>query len=108
MPTPLADNQTGLTPDAISNWVAAHEGWSERSGHLIKEFHFPDFIEAFAFMARCACVFEVYDHHPMWSNVFSRVKVQLWTHRCKAVTARDLQLAERLDSFDHGAMTQAA
>ncbi len=92
-----ADNRQRVSESTVQAWTARHPGWTVSGGRLAKEFRFENFVDAFGFMARCACVFEVYDHHPLWSNVYSRVKVKLWTQLVSGVTHRDFQLAEELE-----------
>ena len=71
-------------------------GWSLVNGKVHREFRFPDFMRAFAFMAEAALHAEKLDHHPEWSNVYGKVVVDLVTHDAKAVTELDLELARRM------------
>lgn len=76
-------------------------GWTYDSGlnALVREFKFKDFSEAFAFMTRVALLAQAADHHPDWSNVYSRVTIHLSTHDAGGVTARDVALAEAIDKL---------
>lgn len=60
---------------------------------------FTDFAEAFAFMTRVAILAEKADHHPEWSNVYSRVEILLTTHDAGGLSQRDIDLAKAIDSF---------
>jgi 4a-hydroxytetrahydrobiopterin dehydratase len=72
--------------------------WNEADGRLHRDFVFADFSEAFAFMTRVALLAEAANHHPEWSNVWNRVSITLTTHDAgSVVTARDRDLAERID-----------
>ena len=82
--------------------LAGLSGWTLRDGRLHKEFRFADFNQAFGFMTRVALVAEKMDHHPDWSNVWSRVVVDLVTHDAGGVTKRDLELAARMDALAGG------
>ena len=62
-----------------------------------RDLRFADFAAAFGFMARIALVAEKMDHHPEWSNVYSRVHVLLTTHEADGVTERDVALAKAID-----------
>lgn len=75
------------------------DGWSAAAGRdaLAKTFRFKDFNQAFGFMTRVALVAERMDHHPEWSNVYSRVEVVLTTHDAGGVTELDLRLARFMD-----------
>ena len=60
---------------------------------------FPNFIEAFGFMARAAIVAQRMDHHPEWSNVYGTVVVDLVTHSAGGITENDLTLAGAIDEL---------
>lgn len=73
-------------------------GWVMIDGpRLRREFHFDNFVEAFGFMTRCAIEAERIDHHPNWSNVYSTVIVELWSHDVGAITDRDRSLASTMN-----------
>ncbi len=76
--------------------------WSLAEGKLHREFAFADFVAAFGFMARAALVAERMNHHPEWSNVWNRVVVDLVTHDSGGITASDLALARKMESFASG------
>lgn len=75
------------------------EGWRAAGGRdaIVKEFRFKDFNAAFGFMSRVALYAERNDHHPEWSNVYSRVEVTLATHDAGGVTDKDVALAHFID-----------
>ena len=78
--------------------TAIPAGWELVEGpRLRREFHFADFVEAFGFMTRCAIEAERMDHHPNWSNVYSTVTVELWSHDVGGITARDRTLAATMN-----------
>ena len=85
-----------LTTSEIEAALAGLPGWSLVNGKVHREFRFPDFMRAFAFMAEAALHAEKLDHHPEWSNVYGKVVVDLVTHDAKAVTELDLELARRM------------
>jgi 4a-hydroxytetrahydrobiopterin dehydratase len=74
-------------------------GWThdvERDG-IRRTWRFADFTHAFAFMTRVALLAEKADHHPEWSNVYSRVEVLLTTHDAGGLSMRDIELARAID-----------
>jgi len=73
--------------------------WSLRNDKLYCKFVFADFIEAFGFMSRVALLAERMDHHPEWSNVYNRVEIFLTTHDAGGITARDFELAQRINQL---------
>ena len=64
---------------------------------IARTFRFADFNTAFAFMTRVALKAEVMDHHPEWSNVYSKVEVTLTTHDAGGVTTLDVEMAQFMD-----------
>ncbi len=74
--------------------------WTEENNTLYKKFEFKNFSEAFAFMTRVAIEAEKMDHHPLWTNVWNRVEIQLSTHDAgDIVTDKDRQLAKKIDAL---------
>ncbi len=89
--------------DAIAAALARLPGWSERAGKLHREYRFPDFAQAFGFMAAVATAAEAMNHHPDWSNVYDRVVIDLVTHDAgPALTELDLSLAARMEDLAGG------
>ncbi len=58
---------------------------------------FADFNAAFGFMTRVALLADKMDHHPEWSNVYSRVEVLLTTHDAGGITDNDVRMARFID-----------
>ncbi|KFV61264.1 Pterin-4-alpha-carbinolamine dehydratase 2, partial [Dryobates pubescens] len=94
-----------------SHWLTAEErsqvlsdlkaaGWSELGERdaIYKEFHFKSFNQAFGFMTRVALQAEKMNHHPEWSNVYSKVQITLTSHDCGGLTRRDVRLARFIDT----------
>ena len=81
--------------------VAQLTGWQVVEGRdaITKSFKFADFNAAFGFMTRVALAAEKLDHHPEWSNVYSRVDVTLTTHDADGVTKLDLKMATLMDEM---------
>jgi 4a-hydroxytetrahydrobiopterin dehydratase len=94
MPRPRA-----LTPDQITAALSALPGWTFSGGKLHRELRFPNFQQAFAFMAEAALHAEKLDHHPEWSNVYGKVVIDLVTHDAGGVTELDLELASRMSAI---------
>ena len=80
--------------------LAQLSGWSAAEGRdaITKTFKFADFNAAFGWMTRVALAAEKLDHHPEWSNVYSRVEVLLATHDADGVTELDVTLAKLMDA----------
>jgi 4a-hydroxytetrahydrobiopterin dehydratase len=77
--------------------------WEEKNNYLVKEFVFKDFKEAFVFMTKVAELAEKMNHHPLWTNVYNKLKIQLNTHDAgDIVTEKDRELAEAIDEIHKG------
>lgn len=90
-----------LPADELDIAVAALPGWQVVDGKLHRKFVFADFTRAFGFMAAVATVAEKMDHHPEWSNVYSRVTVDLTTHDANGITGLDAELARHMSDLAH-------
>jgi len=75
-------------------------GWNEKDNFLYRKFEFKNFSEAFAFMTRVALEAEKMDHHPLWTNVWSKIEIWLNTHSAgDIVTDKDRELAKKIDAL---------
>jgi len=88
-----------LSDEEVDKRLAACPGWVVADGKLYRRFDFPDFNAAFGFMARAALIAETLDHHPEWSNVYSRVEIHLTTHDAGGISELDFELASRLNAL---------
>jgi 4a-hydroxytetrahydrobiopterin dehydratase len=88
-----------LSDQALERELKDLAGWAVAGGKLRREYRFPDFIEAWGFMSSAALVIQQMDHHPEWSNVYGTVVVELVTHDSGGITARDVELARRMEAI---------
>lgn len=88
-----------LSDAEISTALSALPGWSYQAGKLHREFTFKDFVAAWGFMSSCALAAEAMNHHPDWSNVWNRVRVELMSHDAGGITQNDLALARRMSEI---------
>ena len=88
----LNRNERQAALAALPEWRLATDGLA-----IARSLRFADFSAAFGFMTRVALAAEQADHHPEWSNVWSRVDIRLTTHDAGGLTTRDVALAERID-----------
>ena len=73
--------------------------WREENGKLIKEFKFPDFKSALAFVNNVGELAENINHHPDIELSWGRVQITLTTHSQNKVTAKDYALAGAIDKL---------
>jgi 4a-hydroxytetrahydrobiopterin dehydratase len=89
-----------LTRAKIETALGSLPGWAFRRDALVKTFNFGSFREAMGFMMRVSFEAEGMDHHPDWTNVYSRVVIRLNTHSAGGrVTASDVELAKRIQKI---------
>lgn len=88
-----------LSDDEIRSRLGELPGWELRDSALAREFRFPDFVGAFAFMTKVALLAESRNHHPDWKNVYNRVVVALSTHDAGGITELDFELAEAISAI---------
>jgi 4a-hydroxytetrahydrobiopterin dehydratase len=76
-------------------------GWSLSADgkSIAKTFRFKTFRDAMAWMVRAGFEAEAMDHHPDWTNVYNRVEVRLTTHDTGGLTAKDTELAGRMEKI---------
>ena len=52
---------------------------------------------ALSFMNKVGVKCEEMDHHPKWTNVYSRLEIELFTHDKDGLTMKDFDLASFMD-----------
>ena len=90
---------TKLTESEIRSALLELSGWTVLNGKLHREYKFADFIHAFGFMTSGAIAAEAMGHHPEWLNVYNRLTVDLTTHDAGGISAKDVELAGKLNAL---------
>jgi 4a-hydroxytetrahydrobiopterin dehydratase len=93
------DEYKRLSQQEIKEEVAKLQGWTVANGKLSKDFEFKDFVKAFGFMTQIALKAEKMEHHPEWSNVYNRLKIELVTHDLGGISTYDIKLASFIDKL---------
>ena len=88
-----------LSQSEIEQRLAALPDWGIDRHKLFRHFVFENFIDAFGFISQVALLAETMNHHPEWSNVYNRVEIRLVTHDVDGISARDFELAGKIDSL---------
>ena len=87
-----------LDDQALATALQELPGWKVQDGKLHKEFKFASFAAAMGWMMEMAVVIDKLDHHPEWSNVYNKVRVNLVTHDLgNAISDLDVDLARRME-----------
>jgi 4a-hydroxytetrahydrobiopterin dehydratase len=87
-----------LDADEVGRLAGQLDGWTVEGGkQLVKEYRFPDFREALAFVDRLGEVAESEGHHPDIYLTWGKVKVELSTHSVGGLSENDFILAAKAD-----------
>ncbi len=86
-----------LTDEEMKDYLSRFGEWKVDEGKLSRSLNFMNFADAFSFMTRIAFEAEKINHHPEWSNVYSKVRILLFTHDLGAISTLDFNLAARID-----------
>jgi 4a-hydroxytetrahydrobiopterin dehydratase len=94
MATPLL-----LASETVDAWLLAHPGWARAAENaLARQYAFPDFASALAFVVKVGCDAEKRDHHPDVVLGWGRARILWTTHDAGGVTQRDLDAAVATDA----------
>ncbi len=78
-------------------------GWRFDRGEIFKNYKFPTFLDAIAFINRIAERAEAANHHPDLENHYNRVRVALHTWTENGVTEKDVTLAREIEAVAEAA-----
>ena len=85
-----------LSEREIEQAVGSLAGWAYEDGALRRQFSFPGFADAMAFVNRVAELAERANHHPDITINYNRVGIALSTHDAGGVTEKDVDLARQI------------
>ncbi len=67
--------------------------------HLHRNFTFPDFAQALAFVDRVGDLAEKQGHHPDIYLSWGKVEITIWTHKVEGLTESDFILAAKIEQL---------
>ena len=86
-----------LTPEEIKTTLGQTSGWKKRGKTILRTIEFKNFMVAVKFVSRVARIAEKEGHHPDIDIRWNKVTLTLSTHSEGGLTARDFQLAEKIN-----------
>jgi 4a-hydroxytetrahydrobiopterin dehydratase len=89
---------TKLTDGELRLFLDDQDGWKHLGNAIHKEFRFPGFSGAIAFVNKVAELAEAAGHHPDIEIHYNRVVISLSTHDEGGVTEKDVELAGSIDA----------
>ena len=87
-----------LSEEEIRVALGGLPGWTHEGGQIVKEYRFPTFPDAIAFIDRLAEAAEAANHHPDLANHYDLVRVALHTWSENGITRKDIDLAHRIEA----------
>ena len=86
-----------LTKKELKAGLADLPGWRQQGDAIERTYAFSNFRVALAFVGFAGEVAEELGHHPDIDVRYNRVRLAVTTHDAGGLTAKDLELARRLD-----------
>jgi 4a-hydroxytetrahydrobiopterin dehydratase len=78
----------------------APENWSVIEARLMREFSFPDFDEAKAFIDRVSDLCNALNHHAELHFGWGYAVVETFSHDTQSITQRDIDLAQAINEME--------
>ena len=88
-----------LTNKEINIKINEIEDWTIIDGSLCKEFEFENFVKAIEFINKIAEIAEEQEHHPVLTNSYNYLKIELKTHDINGISDKDFKLAKTIDDL---------
>lgn len=101
---PLTRAQLAPLLRQLPRWKLASQ--ARRPHHLEREFEFPDFKTALAFVDAIGAEAESQGHHPDLELGWGRVAISIHTHKIHGLAEADCILAARIDRIHDGSPTR--
>lgn len=86
-----------LKPSELKSALVRLPQWTRAGAVIRRAFEFADFVGAMKFVNAVARLAEKSGHHPDIEIRWNRVTLALTTHDAGGLTARDFELAARID-----------
>lgn len=88
-----------LKKQEIDARLSRVQGWQLVEDSIKKDYKLKDFSEAMGFVVKIALEAERVQHHPDITIEYNRVRIVLTTHSEEGLTAKDFDLAEKIETF---------
>jgi 4a-hydroxytetrahydrobiopterin dehydratase len=88
-----------LSASEVASHLSKLPVWRIEAGELERNFQFDDFRASLRFVNRVGDLAEEAGHHPDIEIHYNRVRLSLVTHDAGGLTAKDFDLATRIDEL---------
>lgn len=100
---PIGGDKGILSNEKIKGYMQELKGWevieSEGINRLERIYKFKNFREALDFTIKVGNIAEEYNHHPVITTEWGKVKVTWWTHEINGLHKNDFVLAAKTDEL---------
>tara|TARA_B100000989_G_C19171044_1_gene315495 strand:+ start:94 stop:375 length:282 start_codon:yes stop_codon:yes gene_type:complete len=86
-----------LSNKEINFKITKIDNWKIIDGSLCKEYKFVNFVKAIEFINKIAEVAEDQEHHPVLTNSYNYLRIDLKTHDVNGISEKDFKLAKTID-----------
>jgi 4a-hydroxytetrahydrobiopterin dehydratase len=90
---PLKGPDLAVLHKQVSEWQVVNEH------HIVRQFKFPDFKQALAFVNRVGQLAEEQGHHPDILLAWGKAEITFWTHKIDGLTESDFIMAAKVDQL---------
>jgi len=87
-----------LTEQEIAARLKNAPGWTREGDAIRKTFSFGKFADGIRFVDRVAVAADAMDHHPDIDIRYTKITMTLATHSAGGLTAKDFDLAAKIDA----------
>jgi len=87
-----------LAEDVIARELATVPAWTRDGDAITRMWRLADFKGAMFFVNGVAAIAEKANHHPDIAIHYNEVTLRLWSHDAGGISARDFDLARRIDA----------
>jgi len=91
-----------LTEAEVAAGLGRLQGWSRKGDTIVKAYTFKAFQDGIRFVDRVAVAADAADHHPDIDIRWTTVTMALSTHSAGGLTAKDLELAGKIEKLVGG------
>jgi len=86
-----------LSSEAVQEKLKQVEGWKLDGKEIVRDYSFPDFVQALQFVNAVGEKAEAAGHHPDIDIRYNKVKLALISHDSGGLTERDFRMAQAIN-----------
>ena len=99
-PVPRYHAAQPLKGEELSSYLSLISGWELiEDHHIVRNFEFPDFRSALAFVVQIGEIAEDQNHHPEILLSWGKVQATTWTHDVGGLSENDFILAGKINQI---------